>query len=471
MAKQPPSSRQWQLALADLLEFRFEVRVADSEHSQTIFGLLPALVLAAGLRLYAVLRFPFLHDEPRLADGLHGIMGYGPSATVVGSWPGSFFFGGPLAGGAQNITPLWWWLDFAVLRVWPGNETLALRLPTFAFGLIGIVLFYGLARELFAPPIPALLTWLLAVDDIYLWLGTKAQFVEPAIFVAALIVAHALLVWRNRWAAFVAAGLAATAALGYFLLKGLMLTAHALAVGAAQAIWPRGDGWRFDWGLILRRAVVGVAIGLPLVGWLLAAQMYIDSNYQVRIGDVGYFHSIAKIVLALTLGYGTVAHAGQTGSPATALLYYSHADAWPTTTFLALWIVAGFGWAVWTLYARRDESRETRWHVALYIVIVIILGLAPVISKSVAGERFHMPYFAAALLAVGLVLEQLWQGAKGYALSRSVHLRRLIVLGVIIAGVALSLVRGPLDWGLTAPYSPEPYNGILQLVEAKYHPK
>ncbi|MBI3360188.1 MAG: hypothetical protein HY023_03665, partial [Chloroflexi bacterium] len=58
----------------------------------------------------------------------------------------------------------------------------------------------------------------------------------------------------------------------------------------------------------------------------------------------------------------------------------------------------------------------------------------------------------------------------GYWLTRSVVARRLIVLGVFSAGIILSLIRGPLDWGLTAPYSPEPYNGILQKVELKYHP-
>lgn len=513
---------EWRFALPGLFEVRLDVRSTDAERLQSIYGLAPALILAAGVRLYAVLRFPFLHDEPRLADGLHAIMGYGPSQPVVGPWPQSLLFGAPLAGGMQNITPLWWWLEYAMLRLWPGHEALALRLPPLVFGLIGLVLFFRLARGIFAPPIPALLVWLLAVHDIYLWLGTKAQFVETAIFVAALIVARTLLVARGRWGSFAAGALAATLAMAYFFIKGLMLAAHALAVGAAQVLLRSGSEPRLRavWGPIAGRLSLALLIGAPLIAWLVAAQRYIDTNYQVRIGDIGYFRSIVDVVGALTLGYGQAAHRGQTGPPWTALLYYTHADAWPTTTFLCLWIVAGFGLAAWTLWIGRRAGRGTRWHVALYIVIVTILGLAPALWKGIAGERFHMPYFVAALLAIGLTLEQLWLGrhrvwglfialvglyvgamlswadwvgAKwqpgaplsvavligllaggGYALAPSrpggASRRRLIVIGVVAAGVVLSLVRGPLDWGLTAPYSPEPSNGVLQTVEARYHP-
>lgn len=512
----------WHLALPGLFEVRLDVRSTDAERLQSIYGLLPALTLAAGVRLYAVLRFPFLHDEPRLADGLHAIMGYGPSQSVVGAWPQSFLFGAPLAGGMQNVTPLWWWLEYAVLRLWPGHDALALRLPPLVFGLSGLVLFFGLARRIFEPPIPALLVWWLAVHDIYLWLGTKAQFVETAVFVAALVVARALLVARGRWGSFAAASLAATLATAYFFVKGLMLAAHALAVGAVQVLFPPGRERRLHegWDLIAGRFLLAILIGAPLIAWLVAAQRYIGTNYQVRIGDIGYFRSILGVVNALTLGYGQAAHHGQTGPPWTALLYYTHADAWPTSTFLSLWIVAGCGLAASTLWAGRRGGRGTRWHVALYVVMVTILGLAPVLWKGIAGERFHMPYFVAALLASGLTLEQLWLGRHrgwglflllvglyvgamlswadwvggkwqpgapmsiavaigllaggGYVLAPSAPAgtgwRRLIVLGVVAAGVVLSLVRGPLDWGLTAAYSPEPSNGVLQTVEARYHP-
>jgi hypothetical protein len=253
-----------------------------------------------------------------------------------------------------------------------------------------------------------------------------------------------------------------------------------------------------------------------LAGWLLAAQAYIDKNYQIRVGDIGYFRRIVDVLGALTFGFGETAHVGLTGPPKTALLYYTHADAWPTSTFLAPLILLGLGLAVWALAAQWRESRGTRWQTALYVAVVIPLGLAPVVWKGAAGERFHMTYFAAALLAAGLALEELWRARRwqwglflaglglyvgvmlswagwfagrlqpgaplaaaaalgvaagaGYTLARPAG-RRWIVTGVVAAGIALSLMRGPLHWGLSAPYSPEPYNGVLEVVEATYHPQ
>ncbi|MBI3763177.1 MAG: hypothetical protein HY260_15125, partial [Chloroflexi bacterium] len=283
-------------------------------------------------------------------------------------------------------------------------------------------------------------------------------------------------------------------------------------------------------------------IVLPLVVWLIAGQAFITAHYQVRFGSY-YVQSIAQMLYWLTLGYGTGRGANLVGPPYFALVIYSEGDAWPISTFLFPLLVAGLCLALIALWRRLGVNVAARLRrrsansgetlpenslsqaggqgirdadIGLYVVFSLGLTLTPLIYKGSFGERYHVLYLVAVLLAAGTVLERWWQArdgrwgalialtglyvgiglswadwvngvlrlgwpfvvaacagiacGAGYAAARQVAVRRGIVVGVIGLAVALSLVRGPLHWGQFAPFSPEPRSWILAQIQQQYHP-
>jgi hypothetical protein len=143
------------------------------------------------------------------------------------------------------------------------------------------------------------------------------------------------------------------------------------------------------------------------------------------------------------------------------------------------------------------------------------LTLTPLVLKGTVGERFHVLYLASELLAVGLVLERVWQAedrrwglllaASGiyvgamlswadwtagvlrpgwpfalaaapgaicgavYCFAEARSARRFAVLAVLGLAMGLCFLRGPLQWGRFAPFAPEPGSPVLPQVEAMYH--
>lgn len=508
------SSQAWRghLSLAGLLELDLEARSADWARAVQYVALGAALLAGAATRFYGVFRFPFLDEEDRMVrEAVNGLFGYGPQSGQAAFWE-NFLFRTPLTN-SQAITPLWWWAEY-LARLVIRDEVLSARLPTLLFGLLGLALFFALARRLLPSPVPVLLTWILAVHDIYLWVGTKAQYPETFLFVAGLLIAWGLLSNREGSSRWVVTALASTAAMGYFLLKGLTLTIGALAVASAQTLFstrpPRGSALK----QIAKAAAVGGLIALPLIAWLLAAQTYIAAHYQVRVGELGYFQSIGEVFHSLTFGYGTGRTASLVGPPQFAFIVYSQADAWPTSSLLFPLMLAGCGLALHAVAKPRQSG--SRHRLALYVALIVGMTLTPVVIKGSFGERYHILYLPAALLAVGLVLERWWQARDGrwgslmaftgiwvglglswadwvngalrpgwpsaiaalvgcacgavYAFSRSAAMRRAVVVAVIGLAVLLSLVRGPLHWGRFAAFGPEPRSWVLEQIQTQYHP-
>ncbi|MFQ5408136.1 MAG: hypothetical protein ACE5FI_06910, partial [Anaerolineales bacterium] len=60
--------------------------------------------------------------------------------------------------------------------------------------------------------------------------------------------------------------------------------------------------------------------------------------------------------------------------------------------------------------------------------------------------------------------------AAVYAFVPVLQIRRAAVVGLVLMGVVLSLVRGPLQWGVFAYAEPGPTNPNLHDVEVMYHP-
>src|SRR5262249_33246519 len=154
--------------------------------------------------------------------------------------------------------------------------------------------------------------------------------------------------------------------------------------------------------------------------WLVGGQAYITAHYQVRFGN-NYVQSLGQMLYWLTAGYGTGKGAGLVGPPYFALVVYSQGDAWPVSAFLALLIACGLCLALLTCAGRalRDVRGLCRAssplapvppgrleRVNLYVVLSIGLTLTPLLLKGTFGERYHVMFLVAALLASGLVFER-----------------------------------------------------------------
>jgi len=483
-----------------------------------------ALLLGTWMRVRGVVVYPFLADEPHITQsGVRDMLGIGPDRHL-GTGLTTQVFGVPLRNG-QFLAPLWWWMQTGVLQLIPGHDdilyrgddTKLYRLLPLVWGVVGLAVFYRLAAGVLRRPIPALVTLLLSVHDLHSYMSSKAQYPSPVQFVATILIALVLV--RSRvgvkgcW--MLACGVVLS--LSVSLAKGIALVIVMLVVMTLKLVAspkPRRLPANLrSVGVDIRIFLIAL---LPLFAWWVGAEWFF-STHSVRVADLGYFGHLLDPVLALTLGYGEQFKSFTTGPWYWALLVYSHADIWPTLSFMALPMAVGCGIAA--VGAAQGGRRRSMY---IYIVVAIALQLGVQLNKGVDGGRYHMLYLPASLLASGLFFEWLWFRAEArlssrlwgtagiilvgiyvyvmfgwqqwmtawvlpgrwgsiallgglaaglvYLLGRGSSLRQWSVLGVAGLGVCLSLVRGPLHWGMFAYEEPGSINPHRREVEALHHP-
>ena len=483
-----------------------------------------ALLLGTWIRVRGAVVYPFLADEPRITQsGVRDMLGIGPDRHL-GTGLATQVFGVPLRNG-QFLAPLWWWMQTGVLQLIPGHDdilyrgadTRLYRVLPLLWGIVGMAAFYRLAVGLFPRPIPALTTLLLSAHDLHSYMSSKAQYTETVLFFATILMAFVLVRPRSgvkgRW--MLACG--AVLALAVFLAKGIALVIVMLAVMMVKLVSsPKPRTTRADLRSVGGDMRILLIALLPLFAWWVGAEWFFRTQ-SVRVSDLGYFGHLLDPVLALTLGYGEQVKSFTTGSWHWALLVYSHADIWPTLSFMALPMAVGCGIAA--VGAAQGGRRRSMY---IYIVVAIALQLGVQLNKGVDGGRYHMLYLPASLLASGLFFEWLWFRAEArlssrlwgtagiilvgiyvyvmfgwqqwmtawvlpgrwgsiallgglasgllYLLGRGASLRQWAVLGVAGLGVCLSLVRGPLHWGMFAYEEPGSINPHRREIEALYHP-
>ena len=483
-----------------------------------------ALLLGTWMRAHGAVAYPFLADETRITQsGVRDVLGMGPDLHL-GTGLTTQLFGVPLRNG-QFLAPMWWWMQASVLQLIPGHDdilyqgadTKLYRLLPLVWGIVGMAAFYRLAAGLFPRPIPGLVTLLLSANDVHSYMSSKAQYTETVLFVAAILMALVLVRPRagrkGRW--MLACGV--VLALSVFLVKGIALMVVMLVVMTVKCFaYPRHRAKRADLRSVGGDMRILLIALVPLFSWWAGAEWFFRTH-SVRVSDLGYFGHLLDAVLALTLEYGEQVKSFTTGPWYWALLVYSQADIWPTLSFLALPIAVGCGIAI--VGVMKGGRRRSMY---IYIVVAIALQLGLQLNKGVDGGRYHMLYLPASLLAAGLFFEWLWfcaetrmpgrlWGATGimlvgayvyvmlgwqhwltawvfpgrwgtvallgglaagtlYMLGWGPAMRRWGVLGVVGLGVCVSLVRGPLHWGMFVYEEPGSINPHRREIEALYHP-
>ena len=483
-----------------------------------------ALLLGTWMRIHGAVAYPFLADEPRITQsGVRDMLGMGPDRHL-GTGLITQVFGVPLRNG-QFLAPLWWWMQSGLIQLIPGHgdilyrgdDTGLYRVLPLVWGMVGMAAFYRLAAGLFPVPIPALITLLLGAHDLHGYMSSKAQYTETVLFFATILMALVLVRPQVGMKGYWMLASGAVLSLAVFLVKGIALIVVMLVVMTVKRfVSPKPITKRAGLRIVRGDMLILLIVLLPLLVWWMGAEWFFRTH-PVRVSDLGYFGHLLDPVIALTLGYGEQVKSFTTGPWYWALLVYSHADIWPTLSFLALPMAAGCVIAV--VGVMQGGRRRSMY---IYILVAIVLQLGVQLNKGVDGGRYHMLYLPASLLGAGLFFEWLWisadarlvrrlWGAIGiilvgaymyvmlgwqhwltawvlpgrwgtivmlgglaagllYLFGRGPSLRHSAVIVVAGMGVCLSLVRGPLHWGMFAYEEPGSINPHRREIEALYHP-
>ena len=487
-----------------------------SNRLTTYVVVLLVLFLGFWMRVRGALTYPFLADEYIIQSGVRDMYGVGPDKHL-GTGPLTVLFGVPLRNG-QKLAPLWWWLQYGVRALIPNNETVVYRILPVALGMLGIALFYRLALALFGEPIPTILAMLLSVNDVHVYMSSKSQYLEVILFVAAVLMAIALVLKPLRIRPYLLGGLGVGLALGSYLAKGVGLMLAYLAISFLQiATSGKSQSVSLRLRLLVKHwAWLGLAV-LPVLIWWIGAEWFFLNN-SVRVADMGYYGHLWEPFYYLTVGYGEKTPDWFTGPWYWGLLVYSHSDAWPSLTSTAVLAAVGFA----TALRRAFRSDGNRRRESLFITLSFAVLLGPLVWKGIDGGRYHTLYLPALLLGIGLTMEWMWGQARNmlwqrilpstlfaltglytffmfgwqrwpdqwvwpalpggvvlgvsllftilYVLGPRLFLRRAAVIGMALMVTTLSLIRGPLHWGTFAYQEPGMTNTNLRAVEVLYHP-
>lgn len=480
---------------------------------------LPLFIIVAGalwlglwVRVHGALHYPFNADEiVVIQNGVRDMYGIGPDRHLGTNWA-TLVFGVPLRN-SHSLAPLWWWLQAGTRFISPANETLIFRVLPVALGVLGVALFYRVAAPVLGGLVAALLTGLLSTNDVFVYVSSKSQFFDLLPFVLVMLMARPLLMpaaaARDYWIA----ALATTAAFATSLVRAMVLTAGVALAGAMAVYWaaPRLPAMR----AVARQTGRILLALLPVALWWAGTEWFFQHN-PVRVYDLGYYGHFRDALLAL-LGYGPRPYPQPflTGPGYWAFLVYTHADLYPAFTFAALPIL--FGCALATVRLLRGPGARAPFYI--YLLLSIGLPLAAQAAKGLDAARLHMVYLFSAYLAAGLWLEWLlqpasqrmralgtltllatgsftysmlgWQDwpstwtlpgrsgtllllatvvAAGLYWRAAAAMRPWAVSPLLGAALLLSLVRGPLQWGMFAYEEPGSVNPHRREIEQQLHP-
>lgn len=480
---------------------------------------LPVMIIVAGafwlglwVRVHGALHYPFNADEiVVIQNGVRDMFGTGPDRHLGTNWA-TLVFGVPLRN-SHSLAPLWWWLQAAIRSIFPANETLVFRVLPAALGVLSLALFYRVVAPVLGGLVTALLTVLLSTNDVFVYVSSKSQFFDLLPFMLVMLMARPLLMPAAASRAYWIAAIATAVAFATSLVRALVLTVG-VALAATMAVYwaaPRPAAMR----AAARQSGRILLALLPVAVWWAGAEWFIQNN-PVRVYDLGYYGHLWDALLAL-LGYGPRPYPQPflTGPGYWAFLVYTHADLYPAFTFAALPIL--FGCALATVRLLRGPGARAPLYI--YLLLSIGLPLAAQATKGLDAARLHMVYLFSAYLAAGLWLEWLllttswrmralgtltllatgsftylmlgWQNWPGTwtlpgragtllllatALAASLYWRAAVAMRpwaispLLGAALLLSLVRGPLHWGMFVYEEPGSVNPHRREIEQQLHP-
>ena len=220
----------------------------DSNWLHSRWHVITAILVAAGLRLAHLLENRFHPDEAL----------YAAFARLIASGPGHGLL---LSHIVVDKPPLAFYINAVSVALLGGHE-FALRLPSFFFSLISVVLVYRLGRRLYGPTAATVAAWAMTLSPFAIQFAITI-FVDP-LLTTLLLAGMVLMVARRTGWAVVFLGLA-------FATKQTALLFIPLTMLLGLVVLPRPVQFRQAVGFLLRAALLTAAalalVVLAVLAW------------------------------------------------------------------------------------------------------------------------------------------------------------------------------------------------------------
>lgn len=335
----------------------------------------------------------------------------------------------PLAESLENIlktidqTPFF----FMLLRLFPSDNELLLRLPAALLGVLGTALLIRVTRRLYHDD--ALALWAgawLAFNPYHVWLSRTAR-AYSLIFILALLVSYLFLrLWRGPalrriWIAF--AGVSLVAYITHYSLLGLPFTQMILI----------GLYWRQRQPFARRWALAQTVAALPVLGWAVAMVLNMTPR-EPQWGERPWLHDLVLTLRNLTVGYDG-----------------------PLDWYTVPGLIVAVGGLLLALATWRGQppavaQMNLYWALLITMPLLLVFGVS-LVAINAYIDRYFMALFPALIILVAFG----WQRA-GVTLGRWPRAPRLALLGVIFTGactVGYSFYNDEMqreDWRSAARY-------------------
>ncbi len=353
---------------------------------------------------------------------------------------------------SSAVTPLWWWLQYAFVKMAGGLSLWALRILPALLGIVTLPLAYVLARRAYGRRIALVFLALVSLSDILSFTNGRGEFAESAMMI--FLIAGVCLMGRRR--STFARGIVWLALLMTSLGKGLLIVG--LMVAGELAITARIRTHR---GQRIRSLSAGLVIAvLPVLAYLLWANSYFTQTGLIHheATDAG---NVFELITKLTLGYAQVKE-HVTGSVWEAVTVYSDFTVWPATMISGIFLVVGLLWALAKLATLRLRPRSRRDQAMLGLAAWTLVGALVVIGRGTLGARFHLLYLPPAWM-----LTAMWLGGRSCHATQARRLLRSVVGVAVIMGAVVCLAgTGPTRWAHFARFEPMPKSDEMRALNA-----
>ncbi len=352
---------------------------------------------------------------------------------------------------SNGITPLWWWLEYALTGGGRSISLLTLRIAPVLLGALTLLVGYRLCSTYWGRPTAVVFTAWLALSDVLTFTNSRSDFAESlsvlllipivcligrpgAVVVRGLCLLGLLMTGFGK--GIFAVGLMVLAEVVVLLVRRFSMPKCASTIEILPELKPASPG-------PVRSLIMSLGIAvLPTGVYLLAAALYFAPVGSIH-HDAVEAEGLIDLIYQITLNYPeTKAHA--TGGPMDAALIWLNFDAWPVQLLSVPVIAIAILLTVRKWWAGGVSGQSRRDTAMLGLLVWVLCGAVVVISRGTAGARFHLMYLPA-----------LWLFAA-HALRSRFDRVPTAVIGSIILGVwtVSVFLAGPVIWASFARFEP-----------------
>ena len=352
---------------------------------------------------------------------------------------------------SNGITPLWWWLEYALTGGGRAISLLTLRIAPVVLGVLILLVGYRVCSTCWGRSTAVVFTAWLALSDVLTFTNSRSDFSESlsvlllipivcligrpgAVVVRGLCLLGLLMTGFGK--GIFAVGLMVLAESVVLMVRRFSMPKCALMIDMPRELTPTSPG-------PVRSLIISLVIAVVPTGvYLLTVALYFAPTGSIH-HDAVEAEGLFDLLYQITLNYPeTKAHV--TGGPLDAALIWMNFDAWPVQMLSVPVIAIAILFTVRKWWAGRIGGQSCRNTAMFGLMVWALCGAVVVISRGTAGARFHLMYLPA-----------LWLFAA-HALRSRLDRVPTAVIGSVILGVWIVSVflAGPVIWASFARFEP-----------------